>query len=417
MSKGEGKKIVIKFTQDLVSDVSGNESAMTITGQEFQHVDGPLLDKEYYTAKIERYPTLREWEIGEQLLLPFVEDFSGGYTENLIPLMTSNTSNGVADSSTYDGTSYYAYKAMDKNDGTYWSTTSLGKVPSWISYEFIESKKITKISMKARSDGGNGSPRVFTIEGLDENNAWIVLKTILNSSSWGNGEYREFEFANNNSYKKYRINITQNDGRGWTQTAELGMYESILVYKLTHTENIAVNLSGEYRIGFIKDTPSNTNIKILINSIEVVSGDSISIDNSTIIEATLSTTDNSVTPTLLSLWLEELNAPQDIIVLTVEPFNNFNNVEGNLTVEYDATQGNLSGTGGAVESFIEVFTPTELVQTPNPNAEEYVSVAPFEIIADLLDIEYPKAYGDMGTITVAPFEVTATLIDVEDINP
>jgi len=104
------------------------------------------------------------------------------------------------------------------------------------------------------------------------------------------------------------------------------------------------------------------------------------------------------------------------LLLNMSLFNNFNNVEGNLTVEYDATKGNLSGTGGVVESFIEVFTPTELIQTPNPNVEEYIAVAPIEVVADLLDIEYPKAYGD-EIITVAPFEVTATLIDVEDINP
>jgi len=55
MSKGEGKSIVIKFTEDLVGDVSGNEAAMTITGQEFQHVNGSLLDKVYTVSAVEAH--------------------------------------------------------------------------------------------------------------------------------------------------------------------------------------------------------------------------------------------------------------------------------------------------------------------------------------------------------------------------
>lgn len=56
MSKGEGKKIGIEFTNALVGDVSGNVSAFTIKGKEHKHTNGPLLDKTYEIASIESHP-------------------------------------------------------------------------------------------------------------------------------------------------------------------------------------------------------------------------------------------------------------------------------------------------------------------------------------------------------------------------
>ncbi len=105
------------------------------------------------------------------------------------------------------------------------------------------------------------------------------------------------------------------------------------------------------------------------------------------------------------------------LLLTMKTNNYFNNASGKLKVNYDSSKGNLSGRGGAVESFERLFLPTELIATPNPNVEENISVSPFEIVAELKDIEYPKRYAEQGNISVAPFEVSATLIDVEDINP
>lgn len=54
MSKGKGRKIAIKFTEDLVGDVSGNEDAFTITGQERIHVDGEFIDGDYQVESVEK---------------------------------------------------------------------------------------------------------------------------------------------------------------------------------------------------------------------------------------------------------------------------------------------------------------------------------------------------------------------------
>lgn len=103
------------------------------------------------------------------------------------------------------------------------------------------------------------------------------------------------------------------------------------------------------------------------------------------------------------------------ILLTLDWWSRFNNVIGDLTISYNATKGNLQGAGGAVESFEVSFFPEDLVLTPNPNVEEYISVAP-SVSATFLPVEYHKAY-ETETITVSPVTVTATLTHTSIINP
>lgn len=42
--------------------VAGNEVAFTITGKEYQYVNGPLIDKEYQVDKVERYGVVPIWK-------------------------------------------------------------------------------------------------------------------------------------------------------------------------------------------------------------------------------------------------------------------------------------------------------------------------------------------------------------------
>ena len=69
------------------------------------------------------------------------------------------------------------------------------------------------------------------------------------------------------------------------------------------------------------------------------------------------------TPVLESLHIEEAAEDERLLLLTMTAGKEVNNVEGDLSIEYDDTLGNLQGTGGAVVTFAEEFTPTELVRT------------------------------------------------------
>ena len=47
MSKGEGAKIALQFTQDITSDVSSLATAFAVSGSQLQHVDGILIAGDY----------------------------------------------------------------------------------------------------------------------------------------------------------------------------------------------------------------------------------------------------------------------------------------------------------------------------------------------------------------------------------
>ena len=107
------------------------------------------------------------------------------------------------------------------------------------------------------------------------------------------------------------------------------------------------------------------------------------------------------------------------ILLTFDWWEKFNNAEGQITIAYDATKGSLAGAGGAVESFEVSFNPLDLMQTPNPNAEELILAYPYEIILELKDLEYINAYSkdDTNLIKAYPYEIVLELKDVSEINP
>ena len=67
MNKSEGKIISIEFTENLIGNIAGNESAFNVSGKEYKWVDGPdnngeLLDKEYTVVETNRGATRKIWE-------------------------------------------------------------------------------------------------------------------------------------------------------------------------------------------------------------------------------------------------------------------------------------------------------------------------------------------------------------------
>lgn len=104
------------------------------------------------------------------------------------------------------------------------------------------------------------------------------------------------------------------------------------------------------------------------------------------------------------------------ILLTFAPLSRFPTVEGDLTVSYNSSLGNLAGLGGAVESFSIPFAPTDLVPEPNPGIYETITAVP-TIAVEFLTVEYAKAYAPVETLTAAPASITVALIRTDIINP
>lgn len=157
------------------------------------------------------------------------------YSENVIPIMTSNTSpSGEASaSSTY--ADYLAYKAFDQSYYTGGSASAwvsqMYTSTGWLKYTFSEQKCITKYTIVSRISASNLKelPKNWTFEAWDQQlNQWIILDTRTDVTDWEKSVIKEFTFTNNQYYNSYRINITANGGySAYVVIGELEMMETV----------------------------------------------------------------------------------------------------------------------------------------------------------------------------------------------
>lgn len=466
MSKGEGKKIAIKFTEDLVGDV-GNKDAFDITGKEYKYVDGPLVNKEYQVEKVERYPVQRIWELGGELQLDGPGEMAitdskcyetaGGTTltgtvnanaGDIVLATISHRSEFTTPSEwdkLYESTAVlianqkmvFATKKVDaigevsftatqSSSGRIYlsliSISGLTKIELAEEYEAYSTNAITSINVPNKTEGekliwGCSAPSWRGAGGL-----WSTSPNDLDIVSLpSNVVARQANFIDNGNGQATNRLFIPNAGTG----TPLVVSAVSLIQEVGDTLKIhasqAIALLGEYRIRWQENKPQNTDILIEYTTgetqgqwQEVSNGDIINADMNLWIRATLSTEDAIVTPTLRDLWLEEASEPQDKILITMDQFDRFNNALGNIKVQYDSTKGTLQGRGGPVESFTEEFTPTGLVQKPNPGLAENFKMTAGAAV-DLLKVEYNNRYAAENFKITAAATITLTFVGV--INP
>ncbi|UOK65276.1 discoidin domain-containing protein [Paenibacillus sp. OVF10] len=160
-----------------------------------------------------------------------VSVFIGGYTENLIPKMTSLTApSGIVTASSGITGGNSAWTAFDKslNNTDRWIASGTS---GWIAYEFSVPVRVDMYSIQSTSQTGSGileqEAKDWKFEGSNDGIVWSVLDTRSNVTDWTTGGKKDFKFNNSMPYKKYRINITANNGSTFITVSELLMYSSI----------------------------------------------------------------------------------------------------------------------------------------------------------------------------------------------
>lgn len=417
MSKAEGKKIAVKFTMPLLGDVTGNVSAFGVTGQEYQYINGPIINKNYTVTSVERPPTPKIWE----------EEFIDGTLSNAeliesgLVLTSVSVPGGLSEDLT-PGKTYFAVttlatnpeiNAFDNNLNTFWRSSS--GVPGIIGVDFGEPIAITKLNMA----GVATRAKDFILQGSNDYSTW---SNVYSGVQTNDNVLREYFFSNSLAFRYYRIYISTvwNTGHGpGLSEIEMMSEGSVSEYSSSGTyESATLSINGNSRIKWSSTLLEGTNVLIQIlkedSSWQTVDdGDVVNYIGK--IKATLSTTDASVTPTLSAVWLEAMEGPQDILKLTIDQFARFNNVEGQLKVSYDSALGTLVGVGGAVQSFEAYFTPTDLLREINPNDEETVRATISSASIDYSLIQYENAYHEHTVNAVASVVVEYT--DVTIVNP
>lgn len=423
MSKGDGLKIGIKFTEDLVGDVSGNEPAFAITGQEYKYVGGPLIDKQYVVGKIERYPVQRLWNLGRNLQL----DKEGQ------DILGSNGINSHSDFTLGNQPANRVYGwAFTPNENIeidklriYPNKTKTYKVDLW---DALTQNKVASANIICVQAQWN--EQAITPVSLVGGREYRISFDYTGGDNQYNAHVGTIGFDTKITYK-YAVYAAGNDIYPFSTWADalygivdigIAGVQAEYVSSKTETTN-QLQLTGDYRVNWQENKPIDTDIVIEYTTgeiqgqwQEVSNGDILTSDTNLWIRATLSTEDTAITPILQDLWLEEADAPQDKILLTMDWWGKFNNAEGELTVNYDAAKGSLTGAGGAVESFEVEFTPTDLVQTPNPHVVEYLKAYPYKINLDFKEIDRQNRYAEEH-LKAYPYEIVLDLKHVSEINP
>ena len=167
--------------------------------------------------------------------------------------MTSNNytdSNGdvwKASCSSKYSTTYDAYKAFDGNT-TFWAhgtgTTTLPsgrELPCWVQIELPKAITIEKYVL--RGANSNEYPKGWILKGSNDGIEFTDIDTQESSTLLSNNTENEFYVSSNESYKIYRLYVT--DSTNYCGVSTFNIYEKAITKKyLIKSENVIYTITG-----------------------------------------------------------------------------------------------------------------------------------------------------------------------------
>ncbi|WP_339240943.1 hypothetical protein MKX40_09160 [Paenibacillus sp. FSL R5-0517] len=158
---------------------------------------------------------------------------------NIVPPMTSYTSpSGVVSYNGQNG-AYYAYKAFDRSQGTFYGTYRVTN--TWISYRFPTSVKLAGYSMYCLEN--NSPPRSWVLEASNDAVTWDLIDTRNDYvvASWASSRKVTFNIAPAKAYLNYRVRVTRNN------TSEVINIHEIEFMDLVYDRKYLVQDSSTYK--------------------------------------------------------------------------------------------------------------------------------------------------------------------------
>jgi hypothetical protein len=110
-------------------------------------------------------------------------------------------------------------KLIDNNTSTKFLTFSYSS-SFWMQQTFVQPEVINRYSLTSANDDSSRDPKTWELVGSDDEENWTVLDSRSDIVFSDRGQTVEFIFENNQSFKHYRINISENRGSGLLQIAE-----------------------------------------------------------------------------------------------------------------------------------------------------------------------------------------------------
>jgi chitodextrinase len=111
-------------------------------------------------------------------------------------------------------------KAFDNNNSTKWLDVTNN---TWIQYRFGGGKKyaVSKYTITSANDESSRDPKDWNLAGSNDGTNWTTLDTRFGQTWASRFEKKSFTFTNATAYEYYKLNITANNGAGYTQLAEI----------------------------------------------------------------------------------------------------------------------------------------------------------------------------------------------------
>lgn len=139
-----------------------------------------------------------EWVITDNTTTPPTWGAKGN-----VPVMTSNSAPyGEVSANNYDS-SYYAWKAFDGDDTSYWRSSDVP--PAWIAYKFVTPICVKRIKIKPGLYGSG--LRVLTYKVQGSNTGDTNDYTDIYSGSLSSADEQIVNITNNNYYLYYRVYV------------------------------------------------------------------------------------------------------------------------------------------------------------------------------------------------------------------
>ncbi|NQX40857.1 Fasciclin domain-containing protein [Pedobacter steynii] len=157
----------------------------------------------------------------------FVKRFTMTYPpKNYIRLYSGKlTVSAEAPDSPYPETSYFM---LDESPITkFFNGNALATKPFWMNIEFPVAQVCNAYALTSANDNPGRNPKAWNLQGSQDMVNWEMLDERTNQNFQDFFMQRVFRFKNPKAYKHYRMNITENNGRG----IELQIADYVLGFK------------------------------------------------------------------------------------------------------------------------------------------------------------------------------------------
>jgi hypothetical protein len=136
--------------------------------------------------------------------------------DNVVPTMTSDSTTTAEGtyllSSSSEHSSHKRFYLFDRRFDTRFELDNVGS--GWIQVELPVAKFVNVFAVGARNDSWcDAAPRDYTLLGSNNGTTWTTLFSVTNSPTFSGSELRSHKLSHTESYKFYRLNIS-NSNRG-----------------------------------------------------------------------------------------------------------------------------------------------------------------------------------------------------------